>query len=107
MNLIQMTIISTIVGKNPLEEMESRNPVHFNSLDFKNADVHSWHLVVDHIQFTFIQGPNIPGSCAILFFTASDFISITSHVHNWVVFFLGSISSFFLELFFHSSPVVY
>ena len=27
-----------------------------------------------------------PGSHAILFFTASDFTSIASHIHNWVLF---------------------
>ena len=36
---------------------------------------------------------------------ASDFTSITSHIYNWVLFFLCSISSFFLELFLHWSPV--
>ena len=35
-----------------------------------------------------IQGPNIPGSYAILFFTASDFTSITSHIHNLSLFLL-------------------
>ena len=38
--------------------------------------------------FTLTHGPNIPGSYAILFFTASDFTSITSHVHSWVLFLL-------------------
>ena len=33
-------------------------------------------------------GPNVLGSYAILLFTASDFISITSHIHNWVLFLL-------------------
>ena len=32
--------------------------------------------------------PNIPGSYAILLFTALDLASITSHIHNWVLFFL-------------------
>ena len=32
------------------------------------------------------HGPNIPGSYAILLFIASDFTSITSHIHNWVLF---------------------
>ena len=32
------------------------------------------------------QVPWIPGSYAILLFTASDFTSITSHIHNWVLF---------------------
>ena len=31
---------------------------------------------------------NIPGSYALLFFIASDFISIISHIHNWVLFLL-------------------
>ena len=44
--------------------------------------------MVDHIQFTFIQGPNIPGSYAILFFTASDFTCTTRLIHNWVSFLL-------------------
>ena len=35
-----------------------------------------------------IHGPNIPGSYAILLFTASDFTSITSHIHHWVLFLL-------------------
>ena len=35
-----------------------------------------------------IHGPNISGSYAILLFTASDLASITSHVHNWVLFLL-------------------
>ena len=30
--------------------------------------------------------PNIPGSYAILFFTASDFTCITSHIHCWALF---------------------
>ena len=30
----------------------------------------------------------VPGSYAILLFTASDFTSITSHIHSWVLFFL-------------------
>jgi len=33
-----------------------------------------------------IHGPNIPGSYIILFSTASDFISITSHIHKWALF---------------------
>ena len=31
---------------------------------------------------------NIPGSYAILLFTASDLASLTSHIHNWVLFLL-------------------
>ena len=44
---------------------------------------------------------------AILFFTASDFISITSHIHNLLLLCFDSVSSFFLELFLHSFPVAY
>ena len=42
----------------------------------------------DHFQFALIHGPGIPGSYAILLFTASDLASITSHTHNWVLFLL-------------------
>ena len=34
------------------------------------------------------KGPNIPGPYAILFFIASDFTAITSHIHNWALFLL-------------------
>ena len=34
------------------------------------------------------HGPNIPGSYEILLFTASDFTSITSHIHKWVLLLL-------------------
>ena len=34
------------------------------------------------------HGPNIPGSYAILLFTALDLASITSSIHNWVLFLL-------------------
>ena len=57
----------------------------------------------DHFQFTFIRGPNIPGSNEILFFTAPDFTLTTRHIHNWALFPLrfslffpsGAISPFF------------
>ena len=58
-------------------------PVHFSSPTPKMLMF--THLLLDHFQFTLIHGPNIPGSYAILFFTASDFISITNHIHNWVM----------------------
>ena len=41
-----------------------------------------------HFQFALIHGPDISGSYAILFFTESDLASITSHIHNWVLFLL-------------------
>ena len=43
-----------------------------------------------------IHGSNIPGSYAILLFTASDLASITSPVHNWVLFLL-CLHPFFLS----------
>ena len=58
------------------------------------------------IQFTLIHGPNIPGFYAVLLFTPSDFTSITSHIHNWVLFLLW-FCLFFLEWFLHWSPVAY
>ena len=41
-----------------------------------------FHLLFDHFQFALIHGPNIPGSYAILFFTALNLASITSSIHN-------------------------
>ena len=41
-----------------------------------------------HLQFALIHIPEIPGSYAVLLFTESDFASITSHIHNWVLFLL-------------------
>ena len=56
-------------------------------------------LSFDHFRFALIHGRNIPGSYAILLFTASDFASCC--------FCVGSVSSFFLELSLHWSPVTY
>ena len=42
----------------------------------------------DHFQFALTHGPDISGSYAILLFTASEFTSITGHIHNWVLFLL-------------------
>ena len=50
--------------------------------------LYSCDLLLDHFQFALIHGPNIPGSYAILLFTASNLASITSPIHNWVLFFL-------------------
>ena len=58
-------------------------PIHFSSLIPKDVDIHSCHLLLDHLQFTLIQGPRIPGFYAILFFTASGFTFTTRHIHNW------------------------
>ena len=45
-------------------------------------------VVLKHDQFALIHGSNILGSYAILLFIASDFASIISHIHNWVLFLL-------------------
>ena len=70
------------------QKLNSPIPAHFSSLIPKMSVIHSCHLLFDHSQFALIYGPNIPGSYAILFFTASDFTSITGHIHNWVLFLL-------------------
>ena len=64
--------------------------------------------LLDHLQFTLIRGPNIPGSYAILFFTASDFTYITRYIHNWESFLLWP-SCFILSgvTVLRSSPVAY
>ena len=46
---------------------------------------HDWVTELNWSEFALIHGPNIPGSYAILLFTASDFTSITSHIHNCVL----------------------
>ena len=45
-------------------------------------------LLFNHFQFALIHGPNFPGSYSVLLFTALDLGSITSHIHNWVLFLL-------------------
>ena len=42
----------------------------------------------DWTEFMLIHGHNIPGSYAILVFIVLDFTSITSYIHNWVLFLL-------------------
>ena len=42
--------------------------------------------VTRDVQFTLIHGPNISGSYAILFFTASNFSFTTRHIHSWALF---------------------
>ena len=45
-------------------------------------------ILFDHFQFALIHGPDIPCSYAILLFTASGLVSVTSHIHSWVLFLL-------------------
>ena len=65
----------------------------FQFADSWNVNVHSCHLLFEHFQFVLTFQPNIPGLYAILFFTASNFTSITSHSHHLALF------SFWLHLF--------
>ena len=51
----------------------------FQFADSQNVNIHSCHLF-DHFQFALVHGANLPGSYAILLFTASDLASITSHI---------------------------
>ena len=60
------------------------------------------HLLFDHFQFALIHGPDIPGSYAILLFTASDLASIISHIHSFcfvLVWFFCLFVCFLLLLF--------
>ena len=45
-----------------------------------------FYLLFLHFQFALIHGPNIPGSYAILLFTALNLASITSPIYNWMSF---------------------
>ena len=63
-------------------------PVHFSSLILKMLMFILAFSCLTTSNFTFIHGSNIPGAYAILFFTALDFTSITSHIQNWVLFLL-------------------
>ena len=61
----------------------------------------------DHFQFALIHGPDIPGSYAILLFTASDLLLSPVTCTAGYCFCFGSNPSFFLELFLYWSPVAY
>ena len=62
-------------------------PVHFSSLIPKTLTF-TLAISFDHFQFALIHGPNIPGSYVILVFTVLNIASITSHIHNWMLFLL-------------------
>ena len=61
--------------------------------------IHSCYLLFDQFQFTLIHVPNIRGSYAILFFTASEFAFTTKHIQRWVLF------SLWLSLFITSGAI--
>ena len=72
----------------------------------------SW--CTDHIQFSLIHEPSIPGSYTILYFATSDFTFITRHIYSWVSYpqrydGFGPAVSFILGLLvilLHSSSIV-
>ena len=55
---------------------------------------------------TTVQGPSIPGFCAILFFTASDFTFTSKYIYTEHHFCFDWASSSFLALFMCSSDVL-
>ena len=63
---------------------------HSSPFQFADPRMSTFTLAIsfDHFQFALIHGPNIPGSYGTLLFPASDFASITSHIHNWMLFLL-------------------
>ena len=68
------------------------------------------HLLLDHTQFTLTHGPTIPGSCAVLLFTAWALLSPADTSTAEHHFCFGPAISCFLELLviaLHSSLVAY
>ena len=63
------------------------HPVHFSSLISKMS---AFTLAISYLTTSNLpwHGRNIPGSCALLFFSASDFTFTTRHIHNWTLFLL-------------------
>ena len=62
--------------------------VHFSSLIPKLSMFILSISCLTTSNLSWFNGPDIPGSYAILFFTASYSTSITIHIHNWVLFVL-------------------
>ena len=100
---ICIVLLSEFVSQNARlqqsSELNSPILVQFSPLILKTS-VFTLAILFDHFQFTLIHGHNIPGSYTMLFFIAPNFTSVISLIHSWL-FFFGSVSSFFLELFLH------
>ena len=62
----------------------------FKIYEITNFQVHISVLLIilTLLYIALIHGPDIPGSYAILLFTASDLASIASHTHKWMLFLL-------------------
>ena len=69
--------------------------------------VHSCHFLFDHFQFALIHGLNVTGSYAVLLFIASDFALSPVTSATGCCFYFVPVSSFFLDLFLHWSPIAY
>ena len=63
-------------------------PVRFSSLIPKMLMFTLTISCLNTYNLSWFMNSNIRGSCAILLFTSSDFTSITSHIHRWVLFLL-------------------
>ena len=59
--------------------------MHFSSLITRMS---TFTLAIFYLTTSNLHGSNIPGSYAVLLFTALDLASITSHIRNWVLFLL-------------------
>ena len=62
---------------------------------------------VDHFQFAMIHGPNIPGSMQYCSLQHQNLLPSLVTSTTRCCFCFGSVSSFFLELILHWSPVAY
>ena len=74
-------------------------PVHFSPLISEMSISTLAICCLTIFNLPLICGPNIPGSYAMLFFTALDFTSVRSHIHNWLLF------SLLLSLFILSGAI--
>ena len=94
-HLLSMWLFFTDVSGKEKQKAMSKSPKNFHALTV--PILVRWFLECRHsllpspvwpLPICLDHGPNIPSSYAILLFTASDLASITSHIHNWVLFLL-------------------
>ena len=75
-------------------------------MDSWDVDVHSCHLLLDHVQLPWFHRPNLPGSYVLSSIRLSPPVTSTIEHH----LFTGPLTSFFLELLviaLHSSLAAY
>ena len=94
-HLLSMWLFFTDVSGKEKQKAMSKSPKNFHALTV--PILVRWFLECRHsllpspvwpLPICLDHGPNIPGSYAILLFTASDLASITSHIHKWALFLL-------------------